>query len=201
MSNKNEKNLILAGLLGTFAASLCCITPLFALVAGFGGFASTFSWLEPLRPYLIIFTVFILGLAWFQKLNPKKEIDCKCETNNKQSFLQSNIFLGSVTLFAIAMMSFPYYSNYLFTNKKITDKTISKNNLQSLKLEIAGMTCDGCETFIEQTLSSAKGVNSVKVNYENDSAFILFDSTKTNETKIIKIIDATNYKVFTPKNK
>ncbi|MEK7254190.1 MAG: heavy metal transporter, partial [Bacteroidota bacterium] len=40
-----------AGALAAVAASLCCITPVLALLAGTSGLASTFSWLEPARPW------------------------------------------------------------------------------------------------------------------------------------------------------
>ena len=50
---KTDNKLIGAGLLTAIAASLCCITPVLALIAGTSGLASTFSWLEPFRPYFI----------------------------------------------------------------------------------------------------------------------------------------------------
>ncbi|MEC3965274.1 hypothetical protein VM932_07290, partial [Muricauda sp. SYSU M86414] len=37
-------------------SSFCCITPVLALVAGTSGLASTFSWLDPIRPYFGIKT-------------------------------------------------------------------------------------------------------------------------------------------------
>ena len=49
------------GVLAAVAASLCCIAPVLALLAGTTGVAATFSWLEPFRPYLIGFTILILG--------------------------------------------------------------------------------------------------------------------------------------------
>ena len=64
------KSLAGTGLLAALAASLCCITPLLAIVGGLGGVASTFSWLEPLRPYLVALTVGVLGFAWYQQLRP-----------------------------------------------------------------------------------------------------------------------------------
>ncbi|MEL0215875.1 MAG: mercuric transporter MerT family protein, partial [Burkholderiaceae bacterium] len=70
---KTDKKLIGAGLLTAFAASLCCITPVLALVAGTSGLASSFSWLEPARPYFIGLTILVLGFAWYQMLKPKKE--------------------------------------------------------------------------------------------------------------------------------
>ncbi len=58
-----DKPLVGAGLLAALAASLCCITPLLAVVGGLGGVASSFAWLEPFRPYLIVLTVGVLGFA------------------------------------------------------------------------------------------------------------------------------------------
>ena len=67
---KEKKGLIGMGLLTALASSLCCITPVLAIFAGSSGMASSFSWMEPARPYLIIFTIIVLGFAWYQKLKP-----------------------------------------------------------------------------------------------------------------------------------
>jgi hypothetical protein len=45
----SEKKWIGAGLLAAITASLCCITPVLAVLGGLGGIASTFSWLDPLK--------------------------------------------------------------------------------------------------------------------------------------------------------
>ncbi|MCF8242533.1 MAG: hypothetical protein K9J16_14240 [Melioribacteraceae bacterium] len=70
-------------------ASLCCITPVLAVLAGLSGIASTFSFLDPLRPYFIAFTAIILGYAFYNAYSknpalrgkPKKQedIECACE--------------------------------------------------------------------------------------------------------------------------
>jgi hypothetical protein len=113
---KSENKLIGAGLLTAITASLCCITPVLALIAGTSGIASTFSWIEPFRPYLIGLTILVLAFAWYQKLKPQKEIDCECETDEKPKFIQSKKFLGIVTVFAIVMLAFPYYSGVFYPN-------------------------------------------------------------------------------------
>jgi len=91
-----------AGLLTAIAASVCCITPVLALISGTGGIASSFVWMEPLRPYLIGFTILVLAFAWYQKLKKRaiEEIQCDCETDDlpagkagKPSFWQSKKFL------------------------------------------------------------------------------------------------------------
>jgi mercuric ion transport protein len=70
--NKTSGKLIGTGLLSAIAASLCCITPVIALIAGTSGIAASFSWIEPARPFLIGLTGVVLGFAWYQKLKPKK---------------------------------------------------------------------------------------------------------------------------------
>ena len=125
---KTDKKLIGTGLLTAFAASLCCITPVLALIAGTSGLASTFSWVEPFRPYLIGLTIFVLGFAWYQKLKPKKQIDCKCEIDEKQNFMQTKSFLGIVSVIAILLLSFPIYASVFFpkvNNSSIITNTIS----------------------------------------------------------------------------
>lgn len=45
-----NKGLIGASVLSAIAASLCCITPVLALVAGSSGLAYTYGWREPFWP-------------------------------------------------------------------------------------------------------------------------------------------------------
>ena len=71
-NNKKERKWIGAGLVAAVAASLCCITPVLAILGGIGGIASTFSWLEPLRPYLMIFTTGLLRYAFYKAYKPKR---------------------------------------------------------------------------------------------------------------------------------
>ena len=72
MSKKKTNILLSSSVITAIASSLCCITPLLALIAGTSGAASSVSWMEPLRPYLIGVTVVVLIFAWYQKLKPNK---------------------------------------------------------------------------------------------------------------------------------
>ena len=84
-TNKSNRKWLGAGLLTAIAASLCCITPILAIVGGLGGVASAFSWMEPFRPYLIALTIVVLSIAWYNTLKTKKsDIDCDCEEETKR---------------------------------------------------------------------------------------------------------------------
>ncbi|HIG89743.1 MAG: mercuric transport protein MerTP [Flavobacteriaceae bacterium] len=192
---KSENKLIGAGLLTAITASLCCITPVLALIAGTSGMASTFSWIEPFRPYLIGLTVLVLAFAWYQKLKPQKEIDCECETNEKPKFIQSKTFLGIVTVFAILMLSFPYYSRIFYPNTEKQIIVVDKSDIKTTEFKISGMTCASCEEHVNHEVNKLNGIVISKASYENENAIIEFDKTKTNEAEIEKAINSTGYKV------
>ena len=192
---KSENKLIGAGLLTAITASLCCITPVLALIAGTSGIASTFSWIEPFRPYLIGLTILVLAFAWYQKLKPQKEIDCECDTDEKTKFIQSKKFLGIVTVFAIVMLAFPYYSRVFYSNTEKQIIVVDKSDIKTTEFKISGMTCASCEEHVNHEVNKLNGIVISKASYENGNAIIEFDKTKTNETEIEKAINSTGYKV------
>jgi copper chaperone CopZ len=195
---KTDSKLIGAGLLTAIAASLCCITPVLALIAGTSGIASTFSWIEPFRPYLIGITILVLDFAWYQKLIPndfgtKKQIDCNCNTVDNPKFIQSKKFLRISTAFAIIMLAFPYYSTVFQpkTEKRII--IVEKSNIQKVEFTISGMTCASCEEHVNHEVNKLTGIISANASYENGKAVVEYDNSKTNSTEIRKAINTTGY--------
>jgi copper chaperone CopZ len=181
---KTDNKLAGLGLLTAISASLCCITPVLALLAGTSGLASTFFWLDPLRPYLIGLTVLVIGFAWYQKLKPQKQVDCNCDTTEKTPFIQTKKFLGIVTIFAGLMLAFPMYASVFFP--KTTNQTIvaDKSNIQTAEFKINGMTCSGCEEHVNHEVNKLTGIVMTTVSYENRNAIIEFDQTQTNIDEI-----------------
>ena len=192
---KSDNKLIGAGLLTAITASLCCITPVLALIAGTSGIASTFSWIEPFRPYLIGLTILVLGFAWYKKLKPRKEIDCDCETDENPKFIQSKKFLRIVTVFAIVMLAFPYYSGIFYPNTEKQIIVVDKSDIKTTEFKISGMTCASCEEHVNHEVNKLNGIVNSRASYENGNAIIEFDKTKTNKTEIEKAINSTGYKV------
>ena len=202
-----KNKLIGTGLLTAITASLCCITPVLALIAGTSGIASIFSWIEPFRPYIIGLTILVLGFAWYQKLIPiaigiQEEIDCECEPNDlpagkagKPKFIQSKTFLGFVTAFAIIMLAFPYYSGIFYPNAEKQIVIVDKVDIKTTEFKIKGMTCASCEEHVIHELNKLNGIVNSTASYVDGNAIIHFDKTKTNETDIRKAINATGYKV------
>lgn len=181
-------------------ASLCCITPVLAVLGGLSGIASTFSFLEPLRPYFIGFTVIILGYAFYNAYKPKKRngIDCACETNenkDKKSFINSKAFLWLVVVIAIALITFPYYSQAFFPETQNTATNYS-NHITEAKLEIEGMTCTSCEHSVDYALKSENGVLSAESSYETGIAYIQYDESKVKPEQLKQAVEGkVGYKV------
>ncbi len=194
-----NKKLIGTSVLTALAASICCITPVLAVLAGTTGLASTFSWIEPFRPYLIGFTVLVLAFAWGQKFKPKTqaEIDCECE-DEKSNFINSKGFLFLITLFAGAMLAFPSYSHIFYSSPDASKQIVyvEQSNVKEIRVTIEGMTCTGCEAHIESEVNKLDGILNVKADYEAANTIVKYDETKVELQKIETAILSTGYKII-----
>jgi rhodanese-related sulfurtransferase len=164
MANKN----ILTVIGATIAASLCCVTPVLAVLAGSSSLASSFSWLAPYHNYLAAFTVLVLIYAWYDKLKPSKDIECACDDEN---FFTGKTFLAIVTVFTIIMLTFPQWGSKVFQSAPtaescsagVCDSGVANEeehkvakNLPTLKIDTESSSCDtagGCPTSQSQTTS------------------------------------------------
>ncbi len=188
---------LLTGLLTAIGASLCCITPVLAVLAGSTGMASSFSWMEPFRPYLIALTILVLGYAWYDKLKPAKEgIECACDPdeNGKVSFWHTKGFLALVTIFSAIMLSFPYWGDALIKSDKPKVVVVDKKNVLKKVINIEGMTCAACEATVEKVSFDLEGVISAKASTNDKRAIIEYDKRKTDINAIVKAIGSTGYK-------
>ena len=191
----SENKLAGLGLLTAISASLCCITPVLALLVGTSGLASTFTWLDPLRPYFIGLTVLVLGFAWYQKLKPQKQIDCNCDTTEKNPFIQTKKFLGMITVFAGLMLAFPMYAQVFFPDKNGKTVIANETDIKTTEFKIDGMTCTGCEEHVNHELNKLTGIINTIVSYEDGNAIVKFDHSQTDNEEIEKSIAKTGYSV------
>ena len=185
---------ILTGIVASLGASLCCITPVLAVLAGSAGLASTFSWLDPLRPYFIGITILVLAYVWWEKLKPKEQITCECETQEKISFVRTKTFLSLVTVFAIVTISFPYYGDYFIKEDSKKDVVIvQEKNIVAYDVKISNMTCPACEATVGNAIHTQDGIINLDISYKTGNATIKFDSSKISIEAIKKAIDTTGF--------
>lgn len=80
-----------------------------------------------------------------------------------------------------------------------TPKQAPKENkapvLVELNLNVEGMTCDGCEASIATGVSALAGIDSISANHEDSTAFVRFDTNRTDLPKITAAIEARGFHV------
>jgi mercuric ion transport protein len=186
-----------SGLIAAFAASLCCIAPLIAVLGGISGIASAFSWIEPFRPYLTGFTVVVFSFAWYQQLRKKAVTAENCECNEKpEPFLKSQKFLLAVTLLSAVLIAFPYYSSGLYgAPKQSSAASIQQGNLKLVQLTVKGMGCADCTRHIDGTLSKVAGVVNVNTSFEKAQTTVSYDPLKTSADSLKSKINEIGYHV------
>jgi copper chaperone CopZ len=193
MKKEKSKGAAVTGVIAAIAASSCCIPPVIAAIAGVGGASASLSWMEPLRPYLIVLAVVAIGYAWYAHLKPKSADDCGCEIE-KPKFYQTRGFLVGMTLFAAISISFPYYSHLFFSDNKKEVLVVDQSNVEKVDVKIDGMTCDACQNHINQSVNSLSGVINVQSSYQTGNAIVEFDKSQTSIKDIEDAVNATGYK-------
>jgi len=63
------------------------------------------------------------------------------------------------------------------------------------KLRVEGMSCTDCEQSIAKGVKQLPGIDSISANHLDSTAFVRFDSTKTNLALISKAIEGRGYQV------
>ena len=185
----------LAGIVMALASSLCCVTPVIAAVGGISGIGSTFSWVEPVRPYLIIGTYSLLAFAFYRTYRATQKDECNCEEPSRKSFVNSKTFLWTITFVTTLLISFPYYSKAFFKSSETAIVLSEKSKVQTVQVIIKGMTCTACEEHVNHELAKVSGIAKYNTSYETGISNVEFDSGVTNVDNIIKAINKTGYSV------
>lgn len=184
-------------LLAAFSASLCCITPILAVISGATGLAATFTWLDAFRPFLIFLTCMILAWAWYRSLRPQTKVEIECTCDENPSFVQSKKFLGIVTILSALFLTFPNYAQIIARSPVAKEiSVVSVNKVQSFTWSIKGMTCDGCEIAVETEINKLPGILAANAIYAESAVNVKFDQTKTNPKSIEEAISKTGYKIL-----
>lgn len=194
MKINTRNNVLISSILLATTSSLCCIVPVITIIGGVAGVSSSFGWLTPLRPYLIVATVLSLGFAFYQAYKPRKKDSCGCETG-KKSFVQSKTFVWIIACLTIGLLTFPYYSHIFFTQKQPKATQLSSTNDTVAYFRVIGMTCTSCEEHVNRVLLDEIGVVEAKTSYEDSTTTVIYDKTKVSLVKLMQSVnEKTDYK-------
>lgn len=67
--------------------------------------------------------------------------------------------------------------------------------MQSARIDIRGMTCEGCVASVTRVLSALPGVGDVKVALDPGSATVSFDPSRIGVAAMTKAIEDAGYDV------
>lgn len=65
--------------------------------------------------------------------------------------------------------------------------------METIKLKIEGMTCEGCVRSVTNVLTRQPGVASAQVSLAAGEAQVSFDGAKTNPAALRDAVDAAGY--------
>lgn len=112
---KSPRIPLFAGAAAGIGASVCCVGPLVLVSLGIGGawVASLTKW-EPLRPYFLVLTALLLGLAFRQLYltPPVCEPGQTCADPAVRK--RQRIIFWLVAIPVLALISFPWYAPLFF---------------------------------------------------------------------------------------
>lgn len=99
-----------------------------------------------------------------------------------------------ITLFALLMLSFPYYVRALYP-EQTREFTIAGNaRIKRAEFKISGMTCASCEQLVIHEVTKLEGVVNIRASYALGNAIVEFDERRTIKD-IENAINKTGYKV------
>jgi mercuric ion transport protein len=196
---KSEKFALGGAVAAAFGAGLCCIGPVLFALLGLGAFGAA-SVFESLRPYLL--TVAVLALAfgfyrvYFQREQCAPGEACATKPINKVNRAALWMALVAVGAFALSLYYVGYLAAAVVPQKPAAPVTAaaSATALETVTVEVEGMTCESCEVPIKAALDKTSGGRVAEVSYKNGNARIQFDPTQTNLNQIKSAITSTGYK-------
>lgn len=190
----NKKTSMGTAVFSAVSLKLCCWGPLLLTgVAGISGSSVYFSWLTVLKPYLLSIAFLSLGFAFYQVYKKKKEGDCgNCETD-EPTFFKSKLYVWLVAMFVILMTSISYFPQIFYQTHEKEIISVEKSDIYTLKFNIEGMTCTGCEENINHSINQLEGIIEINTSYKKGTSEIKFNKSKASDYKIKEAIESKGY--------
>lgn len=198
---KSEKLALGGAIAAAFGAGLCCVGPVLFALFGLGAFGAA-SVFQSLRPYLLAVAVLALAFGFYRVYFRREQCApgeaCATKPVNKVNRAALWVALFIVVAFAFS----PYYVGYIaaaVVRQKqpapvVAVASTQPSSLETVTVEVEGMTCESCEVPIKAALGETPGVRSAVVSFKNGNARVEYDPAQTNPDKIKSAINSTGYK-------
>jgi len=113
-SSMSHSFMMAGSVIAAIGASLCCTLPIIFALTGFSILGAS-AYFNTLRPYLLVVTFGLLGLAFYHAYRPLLQSACAPGTACSAPLNRrpTRIVLWLVTVLVVAMATFPYYSGLI----------------------------------------------------------------------------------------
>ena len=177
---------LIGAILTALGCSLCCIGPVVLVAFGVTS-VGLFSFIEPLRPYLIVISVGMLSFTYYRVF--KKKSDC-CEPDNKNLKVQK-LFLFLMTPIILGLIVYPQF----IPNEQLLLQEIDNNETFS-EWTVTGMTCQGCANGLQNAMANMNGIIKCNVDYSTQTMICKTNPLKISDEKIVELVTNTGYKAI-----
>lgn len=195
---KNKSKVALGGaIVAAVAASLCCILPLIAAVAGFTGFAAS-QFFERWRPYLLAATFGLLAVGFYFAYRPREACEAGSVCERTPAGRWNRAVLWLVAVLVVVLAGFPYYSGWVaraMTKTHGPAEVLAQSSQAHAVLNIDGMSCGSCAALLEKNLSQIPGVRRAQVSFEKKQAILDYDPRKVDPLRFVKSVADAGFKV------
>lgn len=109
--------------------------------------------------------------------------------------------LWLATLATLALALFPYYGGTLVNVSLAKAASPAATKLETVNLQIGGMTCEACAGVVKNTLSEVPGVAAAQVDFPAGRATVKYDPAQADVAQLIEAVNATGYTASLPDGK
>lgn len=99
------------------------------------------------------------------------------------------------TFFAIILASALLACNNAPKQEASASKASKIQANKTITLAVEGMTCEGCESSVKESVEKLPGIASAKASFTEKTAIVSYDSTLTKTEDISKAITDVGYEV------
>ncbi len=172
-------------------ASACCIVPLLLVTLGVGGaWVSSFTALEPFRPFFIGVAVVFLAWAAFREYRASRGPNCDCEVTLNDKLRRTMLVVGALVTFGlIASPLVIKGGDDLSSAAVFTPKPV----LQEVVLDVEGMTCETCPITVRKVLTRLDGVEEARVSFDPPVALVKYDPQKVTVDDMMAVTANVGY--------